>query len=58
MNEAQLMIEMDRLERLRTGHVLHLLLSIITFGVWTPIWIIIALNNAIERGRIERRISK
>lgn len=29
-----------------TSHVLHLLLSLITFGVWLPVWIILALNSS------------
>ena len=29
-----------------TSHVLHLLLSIITAGIWLPIWFLIAQNNA------------
>lgn len=28
-----------------TSHVLHLLLSIITFGFWLPIWLLVAMNN-------------
>lgn len=58
MSKAQLIIETDKLARIKTGHVLHLLLSIITAGLWIPIWIIVALNNAIERKRIEKRISE
>ncbi len=29
-----------------TSHILHLLLSIITSGIWIVIWIIIAMNNS------------
>lgn len=28
-----------------TSHVLHLLLSLITAGLWIPIWLLVALNN-------------
>lgn len=28
-----------------TSHVLHLLLAIISAGLWAPIWLIVALNN-------------
>lgn len=28
-----------------TSHVLHLLLSVFTAGVWLPVWLLIALNN-------------
>ena len=30
----------------RTNHILHLLLSIVTAGLWLPIWIIVAIVNA------------
>ncbi|WP_018878948.1 zinc ribbon domain-containing protein [Thioalkalivibrio sp. ALE9] len=29
-----------------TSHVLHLLLSIVTFGVWLIVWVLIGMNNA------------
>lgn len=33
----------------RPNHVLHLLLSVITFGAWIPIWFLISLISAIRR---------
>lgn len=58
MNNAKIMIEMDKLSRQRTNNILHLLLSVVTAGLWLPVWLLIAVNNAVERGRIERRIDK
>lgn len=29
-----------------TNHILHLLLSVFTFGLWIPVWIIVAIVNA------------
>lgn len=29
----------------RTNHGLHLLLSIVTFGAWVPVWIVVAITN-------------
>jgi len=29
----------------RTSHGLHLFLSIITFGLWVPVWIIVTIVN-------------
>lgn len=29
-----------------TSHVLHLLLSLITLGIWLPIWLLVALSNS------------
>ena len=36
----------------RTSHVLHLLLTIITAGLWIPVWIIVTINNRTRRYRI------
>ena len=58
MNDAQIIIETDKLRRMKTNHILHLLLSIVTIGWWIPIWLIVGLNSVIERGRIEKRIKK
>lgn len=30
----------------RTNHILHAVLSLVTFGVWLPVWIIAAVNAA------------
>lgn len=29
-----------------TSHVFHLLMSIITLGLWIPVWILIAITNS------------
>ena len=41
-----------------TSHVLHLILSLITVGLWLPVWIIVALSNSIENARIDREVGK
>lgn len=33
----------------RTNHVLHLLLTVLTFGLWAPVWAFIAWQNASRR---------
>lgn len=47
-----------QLQARRPNHILHLLLSLITVGIWLPIWLLVSLNDAIERGRLERRLDK
>lgn len=42
----------------KTSHVLHLLLSVVTAGVWLVVWIICALSNSMENSRIDRKIAK
>lgn len=29
----------------KTSHILHLLLTLLTFGFWSPVWFILALYN-------------
>ena len=41
-----------------TSHVLHLILSIVTVGLWIPVWVIVALSNSIENARIDRKVGK
>lgn len=57
MSKAQLIIETDKLSRIKTNNILHFLLSLFTVGFWIPVWIIVAISNSIERGRCEKRIS-
>lgn len=42
----------------KTSHVLHLILSLVTVGLWIPVWIIVTLSNSIENRRIDREVSK
>lgn len=40
------------------SHVLHLLLSVITVGLWIPVWLLVALSHGIERAKIDRKLEK
>lgn len=42
----------------KTSHTLHLLLSLITLGLWVPVWILVTISHSIERGRIDRKIER
>ena len=37
-----------------TNHLLHLLLSLVTLGVWIPVWIVIAFSSPFRRYRCGR----
>lgn len=28
-----------------TSHILHLILSVITAGLWIPVWLLVGMNN-------------
>jgi hypothetical protein len=42
----------------KTSHVLHLLLSVITAGLWIIIWLLVAASNGSENRRIDKQIAK
>lgn len=33
----------------RPNHILHLLLSLVTFGLWLPVWLVIGLSSSERR---------
>jgi len=35
-----------------TSHVLHLLLSLLSAGIWIPVWFLVAQRNASKRASI------
>ena len=56
MNQVKAMQLLSK--KKKTSHVLHLILSLITFGFWVPVWIIVTLSNSIENRRIDREVGK
>jgi hypothetical protein len=42
----------------RTNHLLHLLLSVLTAGLWVIMWALVAISNGSENRAIERKIAK
>ena len=52
--EAALLLSKKR----KTNHILHLLLTIITGGLWVIVWILVAISNSSHNSSIERSIHK
>ena len=50
--------QVERRNKYRTSHVLHLLLSLITFGCWLPLWLLVTISNANERQKCDARIKR
>ena len=42
----------------KTNHLLHLILSILTAGIWLIIWILVVASNGSENAKIEKTIAK
>jgi len=55
INEYQLMAKRSEY---RTNHILHLLLSVLSVGLWTPIWLLVTVSNANERSKIDKKLSR
>ena len=48
----------NKLNKHDTSHGWHFIASILTGGLWVIMWILFAISNAIERGKIERKIER
>ena len=42
----------------KTNHLLHLILSILTAGIWLILWILVAASNGSENAKIDKAIAK
>ncbi len=42
----------------KTSHLLHLFLTCITVGLWSVMWILVAISNANENAKIDKKIAK
>jgi len=49
---------LNKLNKYETSHGWHFIASFFTGGLWIIMWILFAISNAIERGKIERQINK
>lgn len=38
----------------RVNHILHLLLSVVTAGIWVPVWVWLALNGGEQRATLPK----
>ena len=47
--ESQTDFQANLVKGHRTNHILHLILSIVTFGLWLIVWLIVALTNKENR---------
>jgi hypothetical protein len=42
----------------KVSHLLHLILCLITFGLWCPLWMLICLSVSLENRGIRKRNEK
>jgi len=50
MNEKLFILES---QKKKTNHILHLILSIITGGLWIVIWLLVGISNSSHNSRLQ-----
>ena len=61
-HKIQIELDLNKTERLynksKTNHILHLLLSLLTLGLWAVIWFFVAMGNNKCRSKMGRLIDE
>ena len=42
----------------KVSHILHLILSVITMGLWVVIWLIVTASASMERNRLKTQLKR
>jgi len=50
--------ELEKAQPKPINHILHLILTILTGGLWVIIWILLAMNFNTSVGRLEKKLEK
>jgi len=54
--EYEIDILKDKLATTKVNHILHLLLSIFTAGIWIIVWILISISVASEKSSYKKQL--
>ena len=57
MNPDFMILQLQQRKK-KTSHVLHLLLSVLTGGVWLVIWALCSIANASQNSKIDKEIEQ
>ena len=57
MNPDFMILQLQQRKK-KTSHVLHLLLSVITGGVWLIMWALCSIANASQNSKIDKEIEQ
>lgn len=44
-NQQPIIINNSQPEKKRVNHTLHFILTLVTLGLWLPVWLIVAIAN-------------
>ena len=42
----------------KVSHILHLILSVFTMGLWVVIWLIVTVSASMERNRLKAQLKR
>lgn len=42
----------------KTSHLLHLVLSMVTIGIWLPVWALVTISNLNEIRKIDKKLER
>jgi len=56
MNPDFMILQLQQRKK-KTSHVLHLLLSVLTGGLWLVIWLLCGIANASQNSKIDKQIA-
>ena len=57
MNPDFMILQLQQRKK-KTSHVLHLLLSVLTGGVWLIVWLCCSIANASQNSKIDKEIEQ
>jgi len=47
-----------KIDKTKINHILHIILSLLTFGIWIIVWIIITIISVIKRENYEEDLKE
>lgn len=50
---AEVVQRVQQRDPFATNHILHLLLTVFTAGLWAPVWLFVSVSNGNARARVE-----
>ena len=55
-NDLKMMLIQTELDSFKTSHLLHLLLAMVTVGIWILPWVIISKVNSMKKTRYLKKL--
>lgn len=54
--QREFLVAQEKLQGSKTNHVLHLIISLFTAGLWIPVWILAAMSNSHNREYYKKEV--